>query len=152
MQDSVNPGLGGEEPTTPGSPGCLPRAAAPVPNWKHVGERLRWLRLNVLRCSGSEFARRAGVSQQRLNGLERHGGAVRLDTLAKIAAAAGRPVEWFWAGPPPENAAPDWLEPELADVLNEMGPERRKALLEVLRRNPNWPVLGELPSSDGVAA
>lgn len=120
--------------------------------WAHVGARLAWCRHNVLHCSGAELARRARVSQQRVSALERGEGGVSLPTLMKLAAACGRPLEWFWAGPPPQDAAPEWLEPELAELLHEMGPERRRALVEFLKRNPNLPLAAELAELEGAAA
>jgi transcriptional regulator with XRE-family HTH domain len=99
-----------------------------------VARKVRYCRERILECSATELARRAGVDQQRASRLET-GRPVKLDTLAALAAACGRPLGWFLTPGEPDDR-PGWLDPELAQALQELGPERRAALLELLRCRP----------------
>lgn len=121
-------------------------------DWPAVGRRLRRYRKGVLGLSAAALGERAGMSQQWVSAIERgEVEGVSVAAVLKLAQACGRPMDWLLFGPDPDDV-PDWLEPDLVELLKMLGPERRRALAEVLRRNPNWPDAGELPGTVGVEA
>src|SRR3954454_1932493 len=88
-----------------------------------VGERVRQARL-ARAISRKKLAELSDVSERHLAQLESGGGNVSLVLLHRIAAALGRPVDWFVGG--------DGEADEIGALYRAAPPAQRERVLELL--------------------